>query len=267
MIAEIKGKLSRSGSNLSERLEDNLTGNFFGSLRYLPFNKALKQILVSGIQPDSVKDAIKYIDAENWDKNIKFWYRDSNSELDVLLEFEDTVIGIEVKLFSGLSSDDDIDNSDTSDTNDAIDTSESCAKDILKESVNQLSREARTIIYRGKDKTKLLLFIADDYYSKYIYSHINGRKIIADGIELCYISWQTILEELCKLKLDNGFEGIIINDLIDLLKRKNFERFKNFEVSYSINSNVYFEFIDLKQEYFNFDIDLKISRGEYYEFK
>ena len=38
MIAEIRGKISHTSSNLTERLEDHLTGNVFGSLRYLPFS-------------------------------------------------------------------------------------------------------------------------------------------------------------------------------------------------------------------------------------
>ena len=49
MIAEIKGKLSSTGSNLTNRLEDDLTGNFFGNLRYMSFNKGLKLILMQGI--------------------------------------------------------------------------------------------------------------------------------------------------------------------------------------------------------------------------
>jgi len=35
MIAEIHGKLSSTGSNLSDRLEDQLTGDVFGTLRYI----------------------------------------------------------------------------------------------------------------------------------------------------------------------------------------------------------------------------------------
>ena len=49
MIAEIKGKLSQTGYNLNESLEDNLTGNFFGALRYIPFDLALRNILVAGV--------------------------------------------------------------------------------------------------------------------------------------------------------------------------------------------------------------------------
>ncbi|KPU26283.1 hypothetical protein TR13x_10785 [Caloranaerobacter sp. TR13] len=37
MIAEMKGKISSTGSNLSERLEDKLIGDFFGALRYIPY--------------------------------------------------------------------------------------------------------------------------------------------------------------------------------------------------------------------------------------
>lgn len=40
-IAEIHGKISDSGTNLSERMEDLLTSDVFGCMRYLPAEKAL----------------------------------------------------------------------------------------------------------------------------------------------------------------------------------------------------------------------------------
>lgn len=43
MIAEIHSKISSSGSNLSDRLEDQLTGDFFGAIGYLPFQVGLKR--------------------------------------------------------------------------------------------------------------------------------------------------------------------------------------------------------------------------------
>ena len=43
MIAEIKGKVNRQNTNLTELGEDELTGNFFGSMRYIPFNKGMKK--------------------------------------------------------------------------------------------------------------------------------------------------------------------------------------------------------------------------------
>jgi hypothetical protein len=41
MIAEIENKISPTGSNLSDRLEDKLTGDVFGSLSYLPKKKEI----------------------------------------------------------------------------------------------------------------------------------------------------------------------------------------------------------------------------------
>ena len=38
MIAEIKGKVNRDNTNLTELREDELTGNLFGCLRYISFN-------------------------------------------------------------------------------------------------------------------------------------------------------------------------------------------------------------------------------------
>lgn len=45
MIAEIHKKLSVNGNELLDRSEDKLTGDFFGRLRYLSFNKGLKIFL------------------------------------------------------------------------------------------------------------------------------------------------------------------------------------------------------------------------------
>ena len=38
MIAEIKRKVNRDNTNLTELREDELTGNLFGCLRYISFN-------------------------------------------------------------------------------------------------------------------------------------------------------------------------------------------------------------------------------------
>jgi len=46
-IAEIHGKISESGTNLSERMEDLLTSDIFGCMRYLPPQKALIPFLLT----------------------------------------------------------------------------------------------------------------------------------------------------------------------------------------------------------------------------
>jgi len=48
-IAELHGKISSSGTNLSDRLEDLLTADIFGPLRYLPFQDGLSHILIQAM--------------------------------------------------------------------------------------------------------------------------------------------------------------------------------------------------------------------------
>lgn len=45
MIVEIRNKISSSGSNLTDRLEDQLTGNVFGALRYLSSELGLRRAI------------------------------------------------------------------------------------------------------------------------------------------------------------------------------------------------------------------------------
>jgi hypothetical protein len=45
LIAELHNKISAESNNL-ERSEDKLTGDFFGTLRYLPFEIGMKPILL-----------------------------------------------------------------------------------------------------------------------------------------------------------------------------------------------------------------------------
>ena len=225
MIAEIKGKLWQTGHNLNESLEDNLTGNFFGALRYIPFDLALRNILVAGVYPSKVGDLIGKISADFWSDKIEFWPKADEGEIDALLNFDDTIIGIEVKYASGLSSDDDIDNSTM------IDKQSVEAED----SKNQLSRESRIVSRKGAGKTKILLFIANSESCRTVYEDLTKRNIISNDVQLAYISWQSILVELKKLKLDDRYYQVIIDDLISLLMKKGFESFKDMQVDFDVD--------------------------------
>ncbi len=262
LIAEIKGKISSTGSNLSERLEDKLTGDLFGSLRYIPFNKAAKNILLkTKVLKKDFSDIFKVInrlDIDYWDENIQFWPYDSLGELDVLLKFEEIVIGIEVKLYSGLSSDDGVDNSDL---------------DYMEESSHQLSRESRILKKKIKDSNKsaLLIFIAPEYTCYSICNEAYDRNIIEDGIVLGYLPWEEILvalENVVFTETLNKYEGLIINDLIALLKRKGLERFRSFNFKCpNIDSGVWFKF-NWEEDNINFSFNQGVVLEEgYYEFK
>jgi hypothetical protein len=265
MIAEINGKLSQTGSNLTDRLEDNLTGNFFGALRYIPFNLALRNILSNGVYPNEIGDYIKTINTEFWSDKITFWPYDIKGEIDALLNFDDVTIGIEVKYLSGLSSNDDIGISD--------ETTKQILEDEEK-SRNQLARESRIVSKKGAGKTKILLFIASSASCREVYDDAISRNppIIESDVLLGYISWQNILEELKKLKLENPFYQIIIVDIISLLTKKGFERFKDMFVKLDedIAQDGFYEFGAFDSLALNFDFDfdtnITIEGSLYYEF-
>jgi hypothetical protein len=112
-VAETHGKISEAGTNLSERMEDLLTSDIFGCMRYLPHQKALipflrtaKSFRGSTLQ---IPDTITKVHYSFWP-----WLKFPNCvpcEPDVLLGLEAKealhLIMIEAKYFSGLSSEED----------------------------------------------------------------------------------------------------------------------------------------------------------------
>ncbi|OQC00355.1 MAG: hypothetical protein BWX78_01227 [Firmicutes bacterium ADurb.Bin099] len=259
MIADIKGKISRSGSNLTENSEDNLTGNVFGALRYIPFNKVMKPILANTIFPREVADCIEKIDVEYWGDNIKFWPYHEKGELDVIIEFEEIIIGIEVKYRSGISSDDNVYNQEED---------EEKSEDFEDEkSINQLARESEIINELGAKKVKLLILIAPEQLCSSLYGDVINRKIINKEVKLAYITWQRFFHEISCLSIEDKYNGLIVEDIKELLKRKGFEQFKdmNIDIPTVIDplKHFYFDYIPMIQ----FDFNINIEGELYYEFK
>ncbi|WP_314654892.1 nuclease [uncultured Selenomonas sp.] len=210
MVEEFYGKISRSGSNLSDNLEDKLTGDFFGTLRYLDFCDGLQPILcgalrISEKQQETSQTAIQLIENVNCtnirdEEHIKFWPKHELGELDVLLDFDNCCIGIEVKLNSGLSSDD------------------------------QIIREAEILCDLAKDKAKILLFIAGHESCVSVYRAYKA-VIRKQGVCFVFASWEGILQSMKDL-LNGGNESkytfgqrLMISDLVKLLTRKGFDTF------------------------------------------
>lgn len=252
MIAEIKGKVNKQNTNLTELREDELTGNFFGNMRYIPFTKGLKKILKNAIRPVELQNMINEIDVSYWDDKIFLWEKirenDNITELDVRMDFSSIIIGIEVKYRSGLSSED----------------KESDESISAENSFNQLSREARILRLVGADKKKLLLLLADDLACA---ETIQGIKII-DGVQLGYLSWQEVLIQLKGLTKLNNFEQLIVADIIELLEKKGFLRFSGFEMDIQDifnKDNWYFELPKVIKR-FSFGSN-KIVEDGYYEFE
>ena len=210
MVEEFYGKISRSGSNLSDKLEDKLTGDFFGTFRYMDFYDGLQPILCGALHKsekhqEESQTAIQLIENVNCTnirdgEHIKFWPKHDRGELDVLLNFDNCCIGIEVKLNSGLSSDD------------------------------QLMREAEILCDLAKDKAKILLFIAGHESCVSVYRAYKA-VIRKQGVCFVFASWEDILQSMKDL-LNGGNESkytfgqrLMISDLVRLLTRKEFDTF------------------------------------------
>lgn len=255
MIAEIKKKISQNGSNLTERLEDNLTGNFFGVMRYIPFNNGLKQILLKYLYPSELRDKLLQIDVDYWSNYIEFWPYDKEGEIDVLIELPTITIGIEVKYLSRLLS-------STNLFNEQIDVNSR----VQQESIHQLARESLIVSRNGIGKDKLLIFIAcESDCMKAFQDTVNNIEIEKD-VSLGVISWQEILLALQSVTTENRFEQLMIDDLTDLLVVKGFERFEDFQIKEdrTVDSLVYYQFDNTM---FSFDIVGKIKEKFFYEFK
>lgn len=248
MIAEIHGKISSDGSNLSERLEDKLTGDIFGSLRYLPYRKGLYQLLsgtkfLNNSHKQQFLESINLVQEEYVYESFSFWQKRKHSEIDLVLDLGKSVLGIEVKYNSGLSSE------------------------------NQLEREALDLIQINKVVPKFLILVGVEPGVNYIVSQVNSRNMIPSTVIFGYLSWQDILEQLTTIFYSEKMtppEKLIIQDMVHLLERKGFKRFKDFQ-------NLNFIPIIKRESFFSIDqseilfltnfSQVHVERTLYYEFK
>ena len=199
MIAELRGKIENNK-------EDELTGNFFGTLRYTGFEKILQPLLVKCIRHAELANKIKNIRGGYWADKIYFWPYDSLGEIDVLLDFEEILIGVEVKYQSDLSTGD------------------------------QLEREAEILKNKTNGREKILILLAPETKCHEIITKTCRRNIFNEfGVNLSYISWEDVSDELTKLQLTD-FDALIAEDLIKLLKLKGFESFRSFEFNTELNN-------------------------------
>lgn len=192
MIAEIHHKIFSN-------LEDELTGNFFGTMRYIPFQRGLKQIYVRYIHSldERVHGLIRSVQTNDFD--IEFWKRSElgYGEIDGYMELDGVGIGIEVKYQSGLSGE------------------------------NQLEREASMLSEWCKSGEKILILVAVESGAREIYQRKYRKECFVD-VHLAYITWQDILSGLDEIRTVNQFEDLMVEDLKGLLREKGFMSFEGF---------------------------------------
>lgn len=201
MIAELHGKLEN-------HMEDELTGNVFGTLRYAAFNKILKPILKSCVRPKNIAAVIEKINCDYFGDKIIFWEKTKYGEPDLLLNFDEVIICIEVKYLSGLSGD------------------------------NQLEREAKIISSKADCREKILLLLAKESACVEIVTADYRKKFFDNWqVHLGYIAWEDFLDALKNLQTAaplNPYENIIVDDLIKLLTLKGFAPFRSFDIGKEI---------------------------------
>lgn len=191
MIAEIYHKFSTD-------LEDVLTGDFFGAMRYMPFNRGLNQIFKNYAVSEDPQVTHILSNAADDDFNFEFWKRSENGlvEIDGFIPLTSVGIGIEVKYRSGLSGGD------------------------------QLEKEAQVLDEWCNGKEKLLILIGE---AKAIYIENKDKRVFRD-VHLAYLSWQDILLGLDQVLISSSYEKKMIEDLKTLLREKGFVSFEGFSI-------------------------------------
>lgn len=257
MIAEINNKISQTGSNLSDRLEDKLTGDFFGTIRYLPFEFGLKQVLSSTLFPNPAEgnQFNRKIEQETgFEYEIQFWPKHDEGEIDLILMINRTIIGIEVKYMSGLSSEDEDD---------------PLLAVTPEESRNQLARYSRLIERLEQKGAKYLIFLAPFRTVKNVEHAFKNRPILSPGVVLGFLAWEDVLSSLEGMETMQLNEGqkLMIRDLVQLLRHKGFFRFQGFgsvrDVKVTTNS---YQFENCKEKSWEWPIQ-KVDGGNSYVFK
>lgn len=177
--------------------EDQLTGNVFGALRYLPYAVA-RQIIKDSILPATEKSFLDQslpieISGE-WGRNVYLWrrYTGSQTEPDVIMELKNAVLLIEVKYNSSLSG------------------------------YDQLVREAELLLENYPNKVKFLILLAREESAIAIFNE--HKSNIPTEVSFGYITWQRLFDAIYKNKADS----IICDDLLSLLNEKGFAGFRGF---------------------------------------
>ncbi len=240
-IAEICGKISRTGENLSERLEDLLTSDVFSACRYvrpitllLPFLSQAKQLNGESLEhllEDNV-ERMRYL----------FWPRLKKSEPDVLIALEFTsgcffLILIESKYFSHKSS--------SALSLEELEIAETPSDQLAREYVDLLDAHEAFNYQKSKILGRALIYITahraipKDSLNE---SKTEIKKFIADKdkVNLFWTNWFELHPIISKAQNVLEWERPILDDLRQLLERKRLIQFRGFNlvIVSSIKSNL-----------------------------
>jgi len=227
-IAEIHGKISHTGENLSERMEDLLTSDIFSACYYvrpetllLPFlhrAKGLNNEPLGRLLKEKV-NRVQYL----------FWPRLPRSEPDVLIALElslghSFLILVEAKYFSSKSS--------SALSKDELEVAETPRDQLAREYVDLLE-DSHNYFQLPKSKilgTALIYITAhrsipEDSISE---SLVEIKKFLLgkEDVNLFWTSWFELHPIISKIKKPLNWERPILDDLKQLLERKRLIHFR-----------------------------------------
>ena len=235
-IAEIRGKLSSSGSNLSDRREDLLTADVFGCLRYLPFKKGFQKVLTRAQRYANLESLS--VKSTNDDVKVRFWPRLEKSEPDVLIQNGTHLIMIEAKYLSGKSGH----YGANQDNEDSMEVASS----------DQLAREFQDLMnYDGDYRKRSLIYLTahrmlpmEDIKS----GHEDLNKLSDDRRysykdNIYWLSWFEIYKTVDGLlkgdsQIQDKYWRIVLSDIQHLLHKKGLRQFEGFKGMFEKSSPI-----------------------------
>lgn len=224
-IAEIRGKISLIGSNLNERMEDLLTSDVFGAFKYLPPHLGILDFINTAINQDKKSFSLSLQPSRvEW----VFWpYLQipgaKNCEPDVLVSLEDKygdshIIMIEAKYYSSKSSQED----ECNQPNDQL-ARELHNLQLLKPRdagwSENITIKARTLVYITQNAGIPIIEINQSLDEYYIKRH--------DKQDIFWTSWRFLPQLIESIigRAENEYQAAILQDLLDLLRRKHLTMF------------------------------------------
>lgn len=217
-MAELHGKISSSGTNLNDRLEDQLTSDVFGRMRYLKDDWLLLRMLQRALRVDTGTDGlVPYIaqlvqGAKPIPPVLDFWPRLTDCEPDVLASWHlhgcRVVLMFEVKFLSGKSGEGFVNEDPDVGAVPAVS--------------DQLGREYQDLcsLLQAVDKGALIYLTAHTSIPRQSLEESLKTVSTKPDVGLYWLSWSGVYRLLRQLSPEDRHQSLVVGDIIALLERK-----------------------------------------------
>jgi len=237
-IAETHGKISSTGRNLHNQMEDLLTSDVFSACKYLRPSTLLLPFLSTAISLDgrNLKDILP---ADANSVKFCFWPMLSNGEPDIAILIEDHkrklhLVVVEAKYLSGKSS--------VALDEEELETATAPSDQLAGEYEDLLTLEHQ-LSFGSKEIASRSLFYVTAHRSIPIDSLNESMREVArfhpdlPAGPIFWTSWFYLIPLLMRAERDESWEKPILSDFQALLMRKGFIQFRGFDFVESIKFN------------------------------